>query len=256
VREERLILVTNDDGYKASGLNVLVEIAERFGRVVVVAPSEGQSGMSHAITVKYPLRLFRPDRESNREMYVCTGTPVDCVKLALNRILPRKPDLILSGINHGVNSSASVFYSGTIGAAREGIINRIPSIAFSYMDYSLQPDYSSIKEVICAIIQKVVENNLVPCYALNVNIPLVKEGPLKGIKICRQTQGCWQEEFEKRTDPHGFDYYWLTGKFVNYEPEAEDTDEWALKNNYVAIVPIHADATAYEAMKELQQWTF
>jgi 5'-nucleotidase len=251
---EKLILVTNDDGYKAWGLRVLIDIAKEFGRVVAVSTNEGQSGMSHAITVKVPLRLYQVEKQDNVEIYACTGTPVDCVKLALNKILPRKPDLVLSGINHGSNSSASVFYSGTIAAAREGTINQIPSIGFSYCDYSMNPDYTLVKKIIRSIITEAFEKNLSDQYCLNVNIPIADEKNLKGIRICRQTKGFWKEEFEKRTDPHGYDYYWLTGTFVNMEPDAEDTDEWALKNNYVSVVPIHIDATAFDAIDELKKW--
>ncbi len=256
MKSEKIILVTNDDGYNAWGFKELCKLASEYGRVIAVAPYEGQSGMSHAITVNVPLRLYQIEEHDNISIYACTGTPVDCVKLALNKLTPRRPDLLFSGINHGGNASARVIYSGTMAAAREGAINQIPSVGFSYLDYSMTPDYTVVRMMVRKVINEVLSNKMPDWYCLNVNIPIVQEHELKGIKICRQTRGYWKEEFEKRTDPHAMDYYWLTGKFENLEPNAEDTDEWALKNNFVSIVPIEIDYTAFDAMKVLEKWNW
>jgi 5'-nucleotidase len=254
--EEKLILVCNDDGIHAPGIEALIEAVRPFGKVLVVAPSEGQSGMSHAITIKVPLRIHkvRDEGETNVTRYVCSGTPVDCVKLAISRIAERKPDLIVSGINHGGNSSASIVYSGTMAAAMEGCVNGIPSIGFSLLDVSRDADFSAVKKIVQQVIQKIIDKPLQPGVCLNVNVPQVPHEALRGIKICRQTKGLWIEEFDKRTDPNRKDYYWLTGLFQNLEPEAADTDEWALANNYVSVVPVKIDLTSYETMASLKHW--
>ena len=246
--------MTNDDGYSAYGFRALIDIAKDYGYVIAVAPFKGQSGMSHAITVNVPLRLYKIEEADTHVIYACTGTPVDCVKLAINRILPRRPDLLLSGVNHGSNSSASVIYSGTLAAAREGSINRIPSVGFSFLDYSLSPDFSAVRNIAGKIIRQVFDKAMPDWFCLNVNIPNAKESEIKGIKLCRQTKGFWKEEFEKRTDPHGMDYYWLTGTFENLEPDAEDSDEWALRNNFVSVVPVTFDCTAFDAFSILSDW--
>jgi 5'-nucleotidase len=254
--EERLILVSNDDGIHAPGLEALIETVSPFGKVLVVAPSEGQSGMSHAITIKVPLRIHkvRNEGESNVARYLCSGTPVDCVKLAISRLADRKPDLIVSGINHGGNSSASIVYSGTMAAAMEGSVNGIPSIGFSLLDISRDADFSVVKEIAREIIEKVLAEPLPDGVCLNVNVPQVPMSGIRGIKVCRQTKGFWIEEFDKRTDPNRKDYYWLTGLFQNLEPDAIDTDEWALTHNYVSIVPVKIDLTSYETMAQIKYW--
>ena len=252
--KERLILVTNDDGVHAKGLLSLIEVLKEFGRVVVVGPKETSSGMGHAITVKVPLRIKKLEEAENFEFFLCTGTPVDCVKMANSVILDRKPDLLVSGINHGPNSAASVFYSGTMGAALEGALMGVPSVGFSLADYHADADFTLAKKYVRIIVSKLVQHELPFNYCLNVNIPAIPEDYINGIKICRQTKGYWEEDFEKRTDPGNKDYYWLTGKFVNLEPEAEDTDEWALNNNYVSIVPISIDMTANKGIEELKNW--
>lgn len=251
---DRLILVTNDDGFSAEGIKALTEVAREFGRVMVVAPFEGQSGMSHAITVKFPLRLHKLSETDGVEIYACNGTPVDCVKLAFNKLLGRRPDLLLSGINHGSNSAIAVVYSGTMAAAIEGCINGIPSIGFSYLDYSHQADFTACKPYVRQLIQSSITNGLPDNVCLNVNIPKLKAADLKGIKICRQNRGFWEEEFDQRTDPNGRDYFWLTGKYHNLEPEATDTDEFALNQGYVTVVPVHADLTAYHTLNTLKNW--
>lgn len=252
---EKLILVTNDDGLDAKGIASLIKAVEPLGNIIVVAPMEPQSGMSQAITVKHPLRV-RKAQLNGCESYAISGTPTDCVKLAFNQILPRKPDLLVSGINHGSNSSTSVLYSGTLGAALEGCVNNIPSIGFSLISYDPDANFDAAVHYTHKIVARVLEEGLPEKVCLNVNIPAGPLEEIKGIKICRQTIGFWQEEFDKRTDPAGREYYWLTGEYFNTEPKATDTDEWALKNNYVAIVPMRIDLTCYTTMEQLKNWTF
>ncbi len=251
-----LILVTNDDGVESKGLGELIDVIVGFGEVVVVAPRESQSGMSHAITIKDPIRVILVREEENLKVYSCTGTPVDCIKIAINQLLNRKPDLLVSGINHGSNASVSVVYSGTMAAAIEGGINKINSIGLSLSDNSKDADFTAAKFYSKQIIEQVLLNNLEKGTCLNVNIPAGKKEIIKGIKICRQTDGNWQEEYDKRTDPKNREYYWLTGYFNNFEPDAEDTDEWALKNNYVSIVPIQVDFTSFSQLDRLKKWDF
>jgi 5'-nucleotidase len=251
-----LILVTNDDGVEAKGLKALVDIVRPIGDVVVVAPAEPQSGMSHAITVKVPLRIAKLQEEEGLTVYKCYGTPVDCVKIALDHLLPCRPDLLVSGINHGSNASASVFYSGTMGAALEGCINEIASIGFSLLNLNHDADFSTACFYAGMIARKVLHNGLPKAVCLNVNIPDVEKNKIAGIKICRQNKGYWREEFDKRTDPAGKSYYWLTGFFHNTEPEATDTDEWALSNNFVSIVPLQTDLTCHDTLKALNNWQF
>lgn len=250
------ILVTNDDGFHAKGLHELIEVAREFGNVLVVAPAEGNSGMSHAITVKYPLRAQKIKEEEGVVMYQCWGTPVDCIKLAFNRFITKTPDILLSGINHGSNSSTSIFYSGTMAAAIEGKLYGVPSIGFSLLDYNYDADFSTAKAYAKKIINGVVGKKTLDGICLNVNIPAVQQNEIQGIKICRQTMGHWIEEFEHRKDPHGRDYYWLTGEFFNKEPGADDTDEWALRNNYVAVVPVQLDFTCYDSKNQLEKLNF
>ena len=233
-----LILVTNDDGVHASGMAALIEMVLPFGDVVAVAPHTSQSGMSHALTLKTPLRLKKMKHFAGAEVYELTGTPVDCVKIAFDKILPRMPDLLVSGINHGSNSSLSSIYSGTVAAAREGAINSIPSIAFSNTDYADDADFDFMNQYVTKIVQCVLQKGLPLGTFLNVNAPHKSPATINGMKVCRQTKGVWVEEFEKRNDPMGSDYYWLTGYFNNAEPDDRETDEWLLKNNYVTIVPL------------------
>ncbi len=254
MKEDRLILVTNDDGIDARGLDALIEVVRHYGEVFVIAPEEGQSGMSHAITVKYPIRVKKVHEEDGLVKYSSNGTPVDCVKLAVNKLLDRKPDMIVSGINHGSNSSASVIYSGTMAAAIEGCINGIPSIGFSLLDYSPDANFSSIDKHAKRVMEIALEHGIPDGICLNVNFPVNTYHKIKGIKVCRQNKGVWREEFDHRKDPQNRDYYWLTGEFHNLEPDAPDTDEWALKNNFISIVPVHTDLTSYEALEQLKNW--
>jgi 5'-nucleotidase len=255
-KSKPLILVTNDDGVEAKGLNALIETVRPLGRVIVVAPADPQSGMSHAITVKVPLRLTKLAEEEDLVIYKCHGTPVDCVKMAFNNLLTEKPDILVSGINHGSNASTSVFYSGTMGAALEGCINEITSIGFSLLNLDHNADFTAAQHYVDIITRKVLQNGLSKTVCLNVNIPDVEINMIAGIKICRQNRGYWREEFDKRTDPAGKHYYWLTGTFHNSEPDAHDTDEWALSNQYVSIVPLHIDLTCYDTLKTLNNWNF
>ena len=248
-----LILISNDDGVHAKGLQYLIEVAREFGDVFVVAPEKGESGMSHTITIKNPLRISKLVDEDGYTVYSCSGTPVDTIKLGLDKLIHRKPDLVLSGINHGSNAAISLIYSGTMGAAREGSINGIPSIGFSVTDHDKDADFEPSKKYVRQIVKDVLENGLDKEVFLNVNIPDIKEKDIKGIRVCTQTNGIWKQEYEKRTDPHGGIYFWLTGYFDNYEPNNEETDEWALNNNYVAVVPVKIDSTEYSYINNLKQ---
>ena len=251
--ERPLILITNDDGVLAKRLRELIEVMRLFGEVVVVAPDSHRSGMSNAITVDHPIRVSRTIVEDGFQMYKCTGTPVDCIKLAFNQLLDRTPDFVVSGINHGSNSSISVVYSGTMGGALEGCIHGIPSIGFSLNDYDPEADFSRAKIYVARVFQQVAENGLPPFVCLNVNIP---KGEIKGTKVCRQTSGKWVEEYDKRTDPHKREYYWMTGYFKNFEEDVPDTDITALENGYVSVVPVHADMTCYETFESMKSWRF
>lgn len=242
---DRLIFITNDDGLYAEGLRTLIDVMEEFGKVVLVSTLESMSGMSQALTTKTPLRVKLLEENERRRVYACNGTPTDSVKLAVNQLLERKPDWVVSGINHGANSSVSVLYSGTMAAALEGCLYGINSVGFSLNDYSRTADFSVCKKFIRVVMQKIVGEPLPAGICLNVNIPSLPEEEIKGIKICRQAKGNWKEEFEKRKDPMGKTYYWLTGMFQNHEPDAVDTDEWALENGFVSVVPVTVDMTAH-----------
>ena len=249
-----VILVTNDDGVSAPGIRALIEVMSEIGDVVVVAPDKPQSAMGHAITINSTLYLNKISKDTDTiKEYSCSGTPVDCVKLAVNEILKRKPDLCVSGINHGSNSSINVIYSGTMSAAVEAGIEGIPAIGFSLLDYDWNADFEAIKSFVKKISMEVLENGLPEGVILNVNFPKLKEKDIKGIKICRQAKALWVEKFDKRKTPQGKDYYWLAGEFVN-EDKGEDTDEWALDNGYISVVPVQFDLTAYHSIKLLNNW--
>ena len=251
-----LILVTNDDGINAPGIRTLISVVKDIGDVIVVAPDSPQSGMGHAITINSTLHSSRiTPKNSEIIEYSCSGTPADCVKLAINELMPRKPDLCVSGINHGSNSSINVIYSGTMSAAIEAGIEGVPAIGFSLLDYSWNADFSQSKDFIRKITLNALNNGIPKGVVLNVNIPAVKKSDIKGVKICRQAKAYWVEEFDKRKNPLGQEYYWLTGKFVNKD-QGEDTDEWALKNNYISIVPVEFDLTAHHAIQDLNEWDF
>ncbi|MBN2667687.1 MAG: 5'/3'-nucleotidase SurE [Bacteroidales bacterium] len=249
-----LILISNDDGYQAKGLKVLIEAARPFGRLLVVAPDKGESGMSHAISIKHPLRLTKQHEEQDLSIYSINGTPVDAVKIALNQIVDEKPALLLSGVNHGSNASISVIYSGTLGAAREGCLNGVPSVGFSLLNHDKDADFSMLEGYLPQMIKQALEHGLADQTFLNINFPDVKTNEIKGVKVCRKTKGVWKEEYEKRVDPHGGEYYWLTGSFNNFEPNADDTDEWALARNYIAVVPTQIDTTSYQELENIRKW--
>ncbi len=251
-KELPIILITNDDDITSPGIKSLVEAAKTLGKVVVVAPDKPQSGMGHAITIGNPLRMNKVDLFGDIEAWQTSGTPVDCVKLAVDKILHRKPDLCISGINHGANHSINVLYSGTMSAAMEAAIEGIPSIGFSLMDYSYDADFTPSIYYANKIIKTVLENKFEKHLLLNVNIPSVPKDKIKGIKICKQAYAKYKEEFDERNDPHGKKYYWLTGEFVNYDKD-KDTDVWALKNNYISVVPVQFDLTNYTLKKHLEK---
>lgn len=248
------ILVVNDDGITALGIKNLIEVMQEIGRVVVVAPDGPQSGMGHAITIGKPLRFDKVELYPGVEMYKCSGTPVDCVKLAVNKVFKgKKPDLCVSGINHGLNNSINVIYSGTMSAAVEGAIEKIPSIGFSLDNFAQDADFSHCKPFIKTIALQVLSHGLPEATLLNVNFP--KGAEIKGIKICRQANAKWAEEFDERIDPYKRPYYWLTGVFENYD-KGEDTDVWALDHGFVSVVPVQFDLTAHHAIPILNGWDF
>jgi len=250
---KREILITNDDGIGAKGLSALVEMARPYGNLTVVAPKEPQSGMSSAVTFSTPIRLFECKREEGVTYYVCSGTPVDCVKIGLNRIFhDRTPDLLLSGINHGSNSSAAVLYSGTLGAAAEAILYGIPSIGFSLATpHNPDADFNASIHYGRKILDQYFQNPPSREVYLNINIPDIPMEEIKGIRLARQGKGAWIKEFEKRIDPHGTPYYWLTGEFRNDEPDAPDSDCNLLGQKYISIVPHQVDTTHYAELKRL-----
>lgn len=251
--DELIILITNDDGITAPGIKNLVEAVQGLGRIVVVAPDKPQSGMGHAITIGVPLRLNKvEDMFEGAEAWQTTGTPVDCVKLAVDKVLHRKPDICLSGINHGANHSINVIYSGTMSAAMEACIESIPSIGFSLLDYRFEADFSGAKHYVRKIVSSLLKTKMDKHLLLNVNIPAVPLNELKGVKICRQAYAKYEEDFTERIDPHDKKYYWLTGEFVNFD-KGDDTDVWALQNNYLSIVPVQFDLTNYELKKDLEK---
>lgn len=246
-----LILVTNDDGIIAPGIKSLVETARKLGDVIVVAPDSPQSGQGHAITIEHPLRLNKVNVFDGIPAYECNGTPVDCVKLAKHVLLKdRKADLCLSGINHGSNASINIIYSGTMSAAMEASIEGIPSIGFSLLDYSFDADFTASVPFVEFIVEQVLKKGMPNTKLLNVNIPRLPREEIRGIKICRQAKGRWEEEFIRATDPRGQPYYWLTGKF-KYDDNGNDTDMEALTEGYISIVPSKHDLTQYEAITSL-----
>ena len=249
-----LILITNDDGGTSKGIAVLTRLMMQLGDVVVMAPDGVCSAQSNAITITRPLRYKKIEERAGLLSYDCDGTPTDCVKLALSELFhDRKPDLLVSGINHGANSAINVIYSGTMGAVLEGCENEIPSIGFSIADYMPDADFSLFEPYILKITEQVLKNPLPYGYCLNVNCPV---GEIKGVKTARQCKGKWVEGYERRIDPYGQPYFWITGRFDNHEPEAIDTDEWALANGFISIVPTKIDMTAYELIPEIEKYKF
>lgn len=251
-KEQPIILITNDDGITAPGLRNLVDAVKDLGKIVVVAPDKPQSGMGHAITIGTPLRLHKVSAFETAEAWQCSGTPVDCVKLAVDKVLHRKPDLCLSGINHGANHSINVIYSGTMSAAVEAAIESIPSVGFSLLDYNIEADFSASKKYARIIVEKLLHKKLDKHTVLNVNIPALPAELIRGIKVCRQAYAKYEEDFVERNDPNGRRYYWLTGEFVNFD-KGKDTDVWALANQYVSVVPVQFDLTNYVLKAKLEK---
>lgn len=251
-KKQITILITNDDGVTAPGIRNLVEAVKDLGKIIVVAPDKAQSGMGHAITIGHPLRMDKVDIFEEVEAWQVSGTPVDCVKLAVDKILHGKPDLCLSGINHGANHSINVIYSGTMSAAMEASIESIPSIGFSLLDYSYEADFTTARYYVRQIVSSLIKKKLDKHFLLNVNIPSVALELVKGVKVCRQAYAKYQEDFEERKDPHGKKYYWLTGEFLNFD-KGRDTDVWALNNNYVSVVPVQFDLTNYKIKSQLEK---
>lgn len=249
-----VILITNDDGITAPGIRALYEAVKDLGQIVIVAPDKPQSGMGHAITIGHPLRLQPSDLFPGIDAYSCSGTPVDCVKLAVDKVLHRKPDLCLSGINHGPNHSINVIYSGTMSAAMEAAIENIPAVGFSLMDHSINADFAAAQHYARVITEKMLKEKPTKHILLNVNIPNFPLSEIKGYKICKQAYAKYQEKFLERKDPSGKKYYWLTGEFVNFD-NGRDSDVWALANNYVSVVPVQFDLTNYDLKTKLEkQW--
>lgn len=246
-----IILITNDDGVTAPGIRNLIEAVHDLGEVIVVAPDSPQSGMGHAITIGKPLRLDEVDifHDLGVKAWQSSGTPVDCVKLAHDVILHRKPDICLSGINHGSNASINVIYSGTMSAAMEAAVEGIPSAGFSLLDFNFDADFSVAKEVARTVTEKMLKENMPEHFLLNVNIPKVKQKDFNGIKVCRQADAKWAENFVKRKDPRGRDYFWMTGKFVNRD-QGMDTDIAALEEGFASVVPVRIDFTD----EKLRSW--
>jgi 5'-nucleotidase len=254
-KERPLILVVNDDGVFAKGIRALAEVMIEFGDVVLVAPDKPQSGMGHAVTLHDPIRLKKVLFEVPvSAAYACTGTPVDAVKIAISRVLHCKPDLLVSGINHGANNSINVIYSGTMSAAIEGAVEDIPSIGFSLLDHSADADFDASKEVVRKVVAQALEHGIPKGVCLNVNIPKGLPKDIHGIRVCTQARARWEEEFEERTDPNGKKYYWMVGEFRNMD-EREDCDQVVLESNFVSVVPVHFDLTAYHALNHIKQWS-
>ena len=255
MKKERLIFVTNDDGVTAKGFWAAIEVARKFGRVFAIAPKTMQSGKSQSITLYDPLFLDLVRSEEGLEVYSFTGTPTDCVKIAFdNMLVGKQVDLVISGINHGSNSAINVLYSGTMGAAIEGSFYGCPSVGLSLTDHDADADFEAAKHYAYQIIDSLLsaeEQQLPLC--LNVNVPNIALSDIRGVKVVRQCRGMWREEFFRHEDPRGKPYYWLTGAYDNYEPEAEDTDEWALANGYVSVVPVQVDMTSYPHITQLKK---
>lgn len=245
-------MITNDDGINAPGIIALVEAVKHLGKVVVVAPDTAQSGMGHAITIRQPLRMHSAHNFAGIEAWQCSGTPVDCVKLAVDKVLHRKPDICLSGINHGANHSINVIYSGTMSAALEASIEGIPSVGFSLLDWDIEADFTGAQKYAAILVEQLLKKKYDKHLCLNVNVPKGPVEILKGLKVCRQAYAKYEEKFDERKDPSGKKYYWLTGEFLNFD-KGRDTDVWALEHNYVSVVPVEFDLTHYKLKEKLER---
>ena len=249
-----LILISNDDGYQAKGINSLTDMVADMGDVIVCAPDSARSGFACAFSATTPLRLKQQSKREGVEIWSCNGTPVDCVKMALARICPRTPDIVIGGINHGDNASVNTHYSGTMGVTMEGCMKYIPSVAFSLCDYNEDADFEPLRAVVRSITQRLLSEGLPKGVCLNVNFPKANE--FKGVRVCRMAWGTWFNETVMCHHPRNYDYYWMVGEYRNDEPEAEDTDNWAINNGYVAITPTRIDVTSYEMIEQMKDWTF
>lgn len=249
-----LILISNDDGYKAKGINSLTDMLKDMGDIIVCAPESGRSGFACAFSATTALRIRQHRNEQGLQVWSCNGTPVDCVKMALARICPRRPDIVIGGINHGDNASVNTHYSGTMGVTLEGCMKYIPSVAFSLCDFSEDANFSPCRNIIRGIVAKVIAEGLPKGVCLNVNFPLADV--FRGVRICRMAYGTWGKETVECHHPRGYDYYWMVGEYTNDEPQAEDTDHWAISNGYVAITPTKIDVTSYEMIEQMKHWTF
>ena len=247
-----LLLISNDDGYQSKGIRELVEMVSDFGDIIVCAPDSARSGFSCAFSATTPLRLTLQQKREGVEVWSCNGTPTDCVKMALAELCPRKPDMVIGGINHGDNGSVKTHYSGTMGVVLEGCMKYIPSVAFSLCDHREDADFEPLRPLIRQITQRVLADGLPQSVCLNVNFPLVEA--YQGVKVCRMAKGTWGNEVTKCHHPRGYDYWWMVGHYQNDEPEAEDTDNWALSHGYVAITPTQIDVTAYQALDLIKGW--
>ena len=253
-KRKPLILISNDDGYAAKGINSLVAMVRDLADVLVCAPDSARSGYSCAFSATLPLTLHRQHQEEGVEIWSCNGTPVDCVKLAMAELCPdRRPALVLGGINHGDNASVNSHYSGTMGVVREGCMKSIPSVAFSLCDHRDDADFEPLRPYVRRMVARVLTEGLPEGVCLNVNFP--KSPSFRGVKVCRMTKGIWYNEVEKCHHPRNYDYWWMVGHYANLEPEADDTDEWALAHGYVAITPTRIDVTAYDMLDRMSNWT-
>ena len=253
-KRKPLILISNDDGYAAKGINSLVAMVRDLADVLVCAPDSARSGYSCAFSATLPLTLHQQHQEEGVEIWSCNGTPVDCVKLAMAELCPdRRPALVLGGINHGDNASVNSHYSGTMGVVREGCMKSIPSVAFSLCDHRDNADFEPLRPYVRRMVSRVLTEGLPEGVCLNVNFP--KLPSFRGVKVCRMTKGIWYNEVEKCHHPRNYDYWWMVGHYANLEPESDDTDEWALDHGYVAITPTRIDVTAYDMLDRMSNWT-
>lgn len=252
MEKKPLILISNDDGYQAKGINCLIDMVRDLGDVLVCAPDGPRSGFACAFSATTPLTLTLRSKEEGVEVWSCNGTPVDCVKMALAELCPRKPDMVIGGINHGDNASVNTHYSGTMGVTMEGCMKYIPSVAFSLCDHHDDADFEPLRPYVRQMTQRVLREGLPKGVCLNVNFPLVAE--YQGVKVCRMAFGTWGSEVTRCHHPRGYDYWWMVGHYQNDEPEAEDTDNWALRHGYVAITPTQMDVTAHQMIAQMKDW--
>ena len=248
-----LLLISNDDGFQAKGINCLIEMLADYGDIIVCAPEPACSGMACAFSATTPLRLRLREKRQGVEIWSCSGTPVDCVKMALAEIVPRKPDMVIGGINHGDNASVNMHYSGTMGVTLEGCMKYIPSVAFSLCDHREDADFEPLRPYIREITSRVLAEGLPQGVCLNVNFPS-QSSSYSGVKVCRMAKGTWGHEVVRCHHPRGYDYWWMAGDYTNDEPTAEDTDNWALTHGYVAITPTQIDVTAYSVLERIRSW--